>query len=75
MKLFRKLLGPKSKYDKNLPYAYEARIDVLYWKGADLMYTYELSDTICGLIEYLDTNNINPEEVEVFGIYKKKGFH
>jgi hypothetical protein len=71
MSLIRKFGGPKSKYDKSLPYTYEARIDMLYWKGDKPMYTYQLSDTICGLVEYLDTNNISPEEVEIFGIYFK----
>ncbi len=72
MSLIRKFLGPKSKYDRNLPYTYEAKIDVLKWKGAEPMYSYHLSDTVCGLVEYLDTNNITPEEVEIFGIYLKK---
>ena len=72
MNIIRKFLGPKSKYDKSLPYTYEARIDVLKWKGDEPMYTYQLSDTICGLIEYLNTNSINPEEIVIFGIYLKK---
>ena len=71
MNLIRKFLFLKSKYDKSLPYTYEARIDVLYWKGANPMYSYHLSDTICGLVEYLDANNIAPEEVDIFGIYLK----
>lgn len=72
MNFIRKLLGPKSKYNKSLPYTYEARIDVLYWKGAEPMYSYQSSDTICGLIDYLDKNNIVPEQVEIYGIYLKK---
>ena len=72
MNLIRKFLGPKSKYDTSLPYTYKARIDVLYWKGAEPMYTYELSDTICGLIDYLEKSNIVPEQIEIYGIYLKK---
>ncbi len=72
MNIIRKFLGPKSKYDKSLPYTYEARIDVLYWKRAEPMYSYYYSDTICSLVEYLDTNNITEVEVEIFGIYLKK---
>ncbi|MBT8378166.1 MAG: hypothetical protein KJN64_02925 [Ignavibacteria bacterium] len=72
MSLIRKLFGPKSKYDKSLPYTYEAQIDVLCWKGAEPMYSYYYSDTICGLVGYLEANNITPEGVEIFGIYLNK---
>ncbi|MCW8805010.1 MAG: hypothetical protein OQK56_01005 [Ignavibacteriaceae bacterium] len=72
MNLIRKFLGPKSKYNKSLPYTYEARIDVLKWKGAEPMYCYCYADTICGLVEYLDINNVPPEEVDIFGIYLRK---
>ncbi len=72
MNIIRKFLGPKSKYNRSLPYTYEARINVLYWKGDEPMYSYYYSDTICGLVEYLDTNNITPEGVDIFGIYLRK---
>ena len=29
MNLVRKILGPKSKYEKDLPYAYEARVSLM----------------------------------------------
>ena len=70
--IIRKILGPKSKYDKSLPYTYEAKIDVLKWKGAEPIYNYYYSDTICGLVEYLDVNNLTPEGIEIFGIYLNK---
>ena len=72
MNIIRKFLGPKSKYDRSLPYTYEAKIDVLKWKEAEPMYSYYYSDTICGLVEYLNANNITPEEIEIFGIYLSK---
>jgi len=72
MNLIRKFLGPKSKYERSLPYTYEVKIDVLCCEGAEPIYTYHLSDTICGLVEYLDTNNIPPEGVEISGIYLNK---
>ena len=36
------------------------------------MYSYQSSDTICRLIEYLNKNEIVPEQVEIYGIYLNK---
>jgi len=36
------------------------------------MYSYQSSDTIFGLVDYLDKNNIVPKQVEIYGIYLKK---
>lgn len=72
MGIIRKFLGPKSKYDKSLPYTYEARVDALYGQGDEPVYNYYQSDTICGLIESLDEKDIAPEEVQLFGIYLGK---
>jgi hypothetical protein len=66
MNIVRKILGPKSKYDKSIPYTYEARVPLIEGKEACNSY---LSDTICGLIEYLDKNGIGPDEVEIFEVY------
>jgi len=62
-----KLLGPKSKYDKTLPYTYEARVTVLEWDDA---YNSYYSDTICGLIDYLREKNIRPDQVTLHEIYQ-----
>jgi len=70
MGIVRKILGPKSKYDKSIPYTYFAKAPIV--EGDESLVNYYFSDTICGLIEYLDESNINPEEVELFGCYLKK---
>lgn len=70
MKFIRSILGPKSKYNKDLPYTYMAKIYAL--NNDKETSTSHFSDTICGLIDYLDENDINPETVKLFGIYRKK---
>ena len=70
MGIVRKILGPKSKYDKSIPYTYFAKVPIV--KGDENLVNHYFSDTICGLVEYLDENSINPEEVELFGCYLKK---
>lgn len=57
MSFIRNFTGPKSKYNRSLPYTYGARIDMLYWNGVEPIYSYYYSETICGQTEYLDTNN------------------
>ena len=69
MSIIRKFLGPKSKYDKSLPYTYLAKAPIIE-EDPELVSHY-FADTICGLVEYLDKQKISPEEVELFGIYKK----
>ena len=71
MGLFEKILGPKSKYDKSLPYTYEARIRIL--EGSEEYNSY-FSDTICGLVEYLHRNDIKPGEVQIIEVYQKQEF-
>lgn len=69
MKLFEKLLGPKSKYDKTIPYTYEARIRII--EGGDEFNSY-FSDTICGLVEYLHQHDIKPDEVQIIEVYQER---
>jgi hypothetical protein len=71
MKILQKLFGPRSKYVKNIPYTYEARVDELGGLGDEPVYSYYYSDTICGLLEYLDKNEVVPENVEIFEVYQK----
>jgi hypothetical protein len=66
MSILEKILGPKSKYDKSLPYTYEARIRM--FEEGDEHKSY-FSDTICGLIEYLHRNKIPPSGVNIFEVY------
>ena len=72
MGIIRTFLGPKSKYDKSLPYTYEARIDMLSGQGDEPLYNHYIADTVCGLIEYLDNENILPDAVQLYGIYLGK---
>lgn len=67
MSLIDKILGPKSKYDKSLPYTYEARVPIL--EGSKECNSY-FSDTICGLVEHLNRRGIKPGEVQIFEIYQ-----
>jgi hypothetical protein len=74
MNIATKLFGPKSKYDKSLPYTYMAKIDVLNGQGEEPVYDYYFADTICGLIEYLDEHNIHSDEVIVAGLYQTREY-
>ena len=69
MGIIRKIVGPRSRYDKTLPYTYMARVPVIE-QDKDL-FSHYFADTICGLIEYLDEHNIDPQETELFGVYQK----
>jgi hypothetical protein len=68
MGLLRKFLGPKSKYDKSLPYTYMAKEAII--EGDDDLFSYYYADTLCGLVEYLDKEGIFPNDVEIFGLYR-----
>lgn len=70
MNIIRKFLGPKSKYDKSIPYTYIAKVSIIE-NDEELAHHY-FSDTICGLIEYLDENKISGSEAKLFGCYLKK---
>ena len=67
MRMISQFIGPESKYDDSLPYTYEARVPVI--EGEDDYNSY-VSDTICGLIQYLQDNGINAEEATLYEIYK-----
>jgi hypothetical protein len=69
MSFLEKVLGPKSKYDKSLPYVYEARIR-MFEESAE--YKSYFSDTICGLIEHLHRHRIEPEGVTIFEVYREQ---
>jgi hypothetical protein len=70
MSLKSKLFGPKSRYDSSLPYTYVARVPAI--EGDDELHNDYFADTICGLIEYLDTNAVSPDDVEIFGLYQDR---
>lgn len=69
MSLFEKILGPKSKYDKSIPYTYEARTHII--EGSEEYNSY-FSDTICGLVEYLHQHGMKPGDVRVFEVYQNR---
>ncbi len=71
MSLIEKILGPKSKYDKSLPYTYEARVPI--FEGSEEYNSY-LADTICGLVEYLHKNSIRPGEAQIFEVYQEREY-
>lgn len=65
MSLIRKILGAKSKYNKEIPYLYEARVPVEMLEGEHHFY---LAETVCALIEKLHQDNIPPDRVQIFEI-------
>lgn len=69
MDFLETVFGPKSKYDASLPYTYEARIR-MFEEGDE--YKSYFSDTICGLIEYLDRKRIPPDGVAIFEVYAQR---
>jgi hypothetical protein len=69
MSIISKLLGPQSKYDKSIPYTYEARVPII---DGDEIYNSYIADTVCGLICHLDENEITPGEVEIYEIFEEE---
>ena len=69
MSVLEKLIGPRSKYIKSLPYTYEARLPII--EGEEEYKSY-ISDTICGLTKYLEKNAINPEEVKIYEVFQNE---
>lgn len=70
MGIIRKILGPKSKYDKSLPYTYMAKKPII--EGDEELFSYYFSDTLCGLVEYLDNNEITPGDVKILALYQNE---
>jgi len=69
MGIIRKMIGPKSKYDESIPYTYEARVPIV---EVDNEFNYYIADTICGLIGELIKNSIQPEETEIYEIFREQ---
>jgi hypothetical protein len=69
MNVIRKILGPRSKYDKSLPFTYYAQIPAI--EGDEEFFLYYFSDTVCGLIERLDATNVSPDGVRLYGAYSQ----
>jgi len=64
-----KLIGPKSKYDKSIPYTYEARVPII---EGDELYNSYIEDTICALVRCLSEHGISPREVTIYEIFEKE---
>ncbi len=74
MRLIRKIFGPRSKYDKSIPYTYEARVDLAARKGFEPLTQHYFSDTLCGLIETLEGENYEASQVKLFGVFRGEEF-
>lgn len=70
MGIVETVMGPRSKGNKGLPYTYEAWIDILAGKGREPIYDHYFSNTICGLIDFLDEKGFVPGEVRIYGVYR-----
>ena len=55
MSFWRRIFGPRSKYDRRLPYTYEARVTV---SGVDGMSENYQADTLCALLERLAAEHL-----------------
>jgi hypothetical protein len=62
MGILRNILGPASKYDRRLPYDYEASVAVA---GVPGMVDHYFCDTLCGLLERLADECIDLSEVTI----------
>ncbi|HQN09933.1 MAG TPA: hypothetical protein PK569_20390 [Thermoanaerobaculia bacterium] len=65
MSIREKVLGPTSKYDRRLPYTYEARIAVA---GVPGMTESWIDDTLCGLLEKLAAEKTEPADVTILEV-------
>ena len=67
MGLLCNIIGPKSKFKKDISYIYEARVITI-----DDEFISFFADTFCALVEYLVERNIEPGDVELYEIYKNE---
>jgi hypothetical protein len=58
---------PRSQRDPSLPYTYEAWVDILEGRGSEPVYDHFFADTLCGLIDYLAEQEIEPAHVRLAG--------
>jgi hypothetical protein len=65
MRILQSVLGPASKYDHRLPYTYEARVLVTGVAGMAERY---ICDTLCGLLERLADEKVEPGEATILEI-------
>jgi len=70
MGIVETVMGPRSKFDKGLPYTYEAWVDILDGHGSEPVFDHYFSSTLCGLIDYLDNLGLQPGDVRLYGVYR-----
>lgn len=63
-------IKPRSKADRSLPYTYEGWVDILAGRGKEPVFDHYFSDTLCGLVEVLDEQEIAPGHVQLYGLYR-----
>ena len=63
---------PHSKRDRPLPYTYEGWIDALDGKGTEPVWHHYFCDTLCGLIEFLADEEMDPGKVKLYGVFRKE---
>jgi hypothetical protein len=68
MNILQKLFG--SKYNKDLPYTYHAKRQV--FQGDDDITVDWVSDTICGLCNYLKKKKEDPTEITIYECFQGK---
>lgn len=61
---------PRSQRDHSLPYTYEAWVDILEGRGSEPVYDHFFSDTLCGLIECLENEEVEPAHVRLMGLFR-----
>ena len=64
MSILRRVLGPASKYDHRLPYTYQARVA----SGLPGTTDNYISDTLCGLLERLGDEKVDPANATLLEI-------
>ena len=68
MGILRNWLGPGSKYERDIPYGFEAQADALDGHGRTPALQTYYCDTLCGLVELLAAHEIRSDEVEIFAV-------
>jgi len=69
MALLNKIIGPESKYEKQIPYTYEGRVEII--EGEAEYYSY-IADTICGLVAKLEEKGLSPDKVSIYEIFQEQ---
>lgn len=68
MGLLCNIAGPNTKFRENIPaYTYEAKVTVIENESKSFF-----ADTFCALVEYLVVNKVEPDQVELYEIFKNE---